>query len=208
MRRLWSRLFPESRGPRTPRRTTPELSRLEDRCLLLAVPTANAVPELLFPPDGRLVPVTVTGTVIQLKVPQNLPRPRVNPIARFFVIDEYRRTEPGGFIHLVPKSKNAWKYSFTVDLPASRSNSDTSGRHYSITVVSEDQDGANGQTIDVLVPHDKSQLDPKLYHHDFNPPKPKLKPKAKAAAHPQPPKASTSTGGLGNIFSKNGLLKF
>lgn len=98
------------------RRSHLEVTALEDRNLLfITTLTAVAHPLLLVPPNGRYVPVTVSGTITQSILDQLPGRPTVAPppaklaainaanakqptpkAAIFQVTDQYRRDEPRG----------------------------------------------------------------------------------------------------------------
>lgn len=149
---LWRRIRSGVRpgapdGPRRERRHRPEVDALEGRALAyissdLAV-VAN--PNVLFPPNDRYEPVTISGHVISTR-----PGP---PRTTFFVTDEYRRDEPFGPVHLHQISSNTYVYSFTIHLQAKNSTHVPDGRAYNITVGASDQDDALGKTISVVVPH-------------------------------------------------------
>jgi hypothetical protein len=113
----------QERGRTRARRRNLEFTTLEDRRLLtVGTVTAVVTPSILVPPDGRFVPVTVTGSIFQVvdfvfPGPQKTPPPpaelakidagnATRPFpgkALFQVTDQYRRDEPRGHIpiHLV-----------------------------------------------------------------------------------------------------------
>jgi hypothetical protein len=108
--------------------------------------TASANPSVLWPPDGKMVPVTVSGTIIDVLS-------GIDPAsAGFSVVDDYGLIQPSG-----PVTVNAdGTYSFTVLLEARRRGDDRAGRHYAITVQANDLAGNVGSaTVVVTVPHDR-----------------------------------------------------
>lgn len=108
----------------------------------------SARPALLSPPNGKLVPVTVSGTMSDAGA-------GVDPnSASYRVQDEYGRVQPSGAITLGAGGG----YSFTVMLEASRRGDDRDGRHYSVTVSVKDNAGntsSNQRTVSV--PHDRGR---------------------------------------------------
>ena len=102
----------------------------------------------LWPANGRMVPVTVSGSIAD-----NLSG--VNPnTATFAVVDEYGRVQPSGPI--------TWgaggSYTFTVSLEASLNAGDKHGRHYTITISASDQAGNRDSAATVVtVPYDPGQ---------------------------------------------------
>ena len=108
--------------------------------------TASADPSSLWPPNGRLVPVTLTGTIVDTGS-------GVDPAsATFTVKDEYGLAQPSGPLQL----NTDGSYRVQVPLTASRQGSDADGRTYTITVSAKDKAGNLGsaQTF-VRVPHDR-----------------------------------------------------
>ena len=108
--------------------------------------TLSTTPTLLWPPNGRLVPVTMSGTITDtgsgIKARS----------AVYSVSDEYGEVRPTGVISVGPSGH----YSFTVLLQASRRGSDRDGRRYRLTVRAEDNAGnAASTTAAVTVPHDR-----------------------------------------------------
>ena len=111
-----------------------------------AAPVATAVPSTttLWPPNGRLVPVTITGRI-------NEEHSGVASAA-YRVTDEYGETQPAGAIAVATDGR----YTFTVMLPASRRDDDRNGRRYDIVVAVSD--GARNEsrvTAAVAVLHDQ-----------------------------------------------------
>ena len=132
-------------------KTTPQVSPLEDRVLLsgtggrgpLAV-SAVARPNVLWPPNHKLVPVVVTG-----HVSDNLSR--IEHVVTYQVVDEYREVQPGGSAVVNARGN----YRFVVDLQSSRLGQDKNGRQYVVLVTARDVAGNYARASSgVLVPHD------------------------------------------------------
>lgn len=101
-------------------------------------------PTILWPPNGRMVPVTVFGIIADVGSGVN------TSAASYMVKDEYGEIQPRGTIRL----GSGGRYSFVVYLRASRRGSDLNGRHYRITVRAKDNAGNVGsKTAVVTVPH-------------------------------------------------------
>lgn len=109
--------------------------------------TILATPATLWPPNGKMVSVTVSG-----KVTDDAGGTGVDPsTAVYQVTDEYGQVQPSGSVTL----KSDGSYSFRVQLQASRNGNDLDGRHYIITVGAQDNAGNPGSTAtSVIVPHD------------------------------------------------------
>jgi len=108
--------------------------------------TVSASPTTLWPPNGKMVPVTVTGKIIDTDSGVN-----ANTTA-YSVIDEYGQVQPSGRIVLGPGGT----YSFTIFLQASRAGTDKDGRQYTVTVSAKDNAGNVGSaSTGVTVPHDQ-----------------------------------------------------
>ncbi len=110
------------------------------------VVNVSASPSSLWPVNGKMVPVTVSGTITDSLS-------GVNPgTAAFAVVDEYGSIQPTG-----PVSLGAGEsYSFTILLQASRNGNDRNGRQYTITVSATDYAGNLGSAAaTVTVPHDQ-----------------------------------------------------
>ena len=105
--------------------------------------TLSADPTMLWPPNGKMVPVTVSGAITDTCSVVNA--------AEYSVVDEYGEIQPSGPVTLGAGGS----YSFAVLLQASRSGSDKDGRTYTITVSAKDDAGhlGSGSTV-VTVPHD------------------------------------------------------
>jgi len=107
--------------------------------------TLSPSPKRLWPPNGALVPVRVSGTITDTGSGVDARS------AVFSVRDEYGEVQPSGIITLGSNGT----YSFLVSLRASRRGSDRDGRHYTVTVRARDNAGNAGSTsIVVIVPHD------------------------------------------------------
>lgn len=106
----------------------------------------SASPSSLWPPNGKMVPVTVSGSITDTFS-------GVDPnSAAFAVVDEYGTVQPNGRVSVGPGGS----YSFTVMLQASRSGNDLDGRQYQVTVSAKDLAGNVGSaTTTVTVPHDQ-----------------------------------------------------
>jgi glycosidase len=114
----------------------------------LTPPVVNvaASPSSIWPPNGTMVPVTVSGTITD-------GLSGVNPsTAAFAVIDEYGTVQPNGPVTL----GTGGSYSFSVRLQASRKDTDLNGRQYTITVSASDYAGNTGSAATIVtVPHDQ-----------------------------------------------------
>jgi hypothetical protein len=110
--------------------------------------TITATPATLWPPNGRRVPVTIAGTITDAGSGVNA------STATYAVTDEYRSIQPSGPITLGMNGS----YAFTVQLQASRNDTDTDGRQYIITVSAQDNAGNTGSAATgVTVPHNLRQ---------------------------------------------------
>jgi galactose oxidase-like protein len=108
--------------------------------------TASANPATLWPPNGKLVNVTISGTMAD-----NLSGVNASTAA-FAVQDSYGLVQPSGPVSVGPNGA----YSFTVLLEARRNGQDQAGRLYTIAVSAQDNAGnANSATTTVTVPHDQ-----------------------------------------------------
>ena len=106
----------------------------------------SVAPKFLWPPNGKMTPVTVSGTITDTESGVNLTS------AAYAVQDEYGQVQPHGPITLGPGGT----YSFTVLLQASRLGTDWNGRSYTIIVGAKDNAGNSGfKTSMVTVPHDQ-----------------------------------------------------
>ena len=108
----------------------------------------SATPTILWPPNGRLAPVTLSGTITDAGSGVNA------HTAEYAVQDEYGEVQPFGKIALGP----AGNYSLTILLRAGRRGNDLNGRQYTIRVSAKDNAGNRGvRWTRVRVPHDQSR---------------------------------------------------
>jgi hypothetical protein len=108
--------------------------------------TITATPDTLWPPNGKLVPVTIAGTIMAAGSGVST--------ATYAVTDEYERVQPKGSVFL----KSDGSYAFTIQLQASRNGNDKDGRQYIITISAQDKAGNTGSAATgVIVPHDQGQ---------------------------------------------------
>jgi hypothetical protein len=108
--------------------------------------TVSASPSSLWPPNGKMVSVTVSGAITD-----NLSG--IDPSTpAFAVVDSYGVVQPSGAVTL----GSGGSYSFTVSLQASRRGTDMGGRTYMIVVSAKDLAGNLGSASTVVsVPHDQ-----------------------------------------------------
>jgi uncharacterized membrane protein len=101
--------------------------------------TVSASPAILSPPNGRLVTVTVSGTITDGSGGSGV------QASTYQIVDEYGQIQPSGS---VPPSSDG-RYAFTVELQASRRGNDQNGRQYRIAVSATDNAGnpAGASTI-------------------------------------------------------------
>jgi hypothetical protein len=111
--------------------------------------SVSATPHPLWPPNGRMVPVTISGTMTDAESGVNA------STTTYVVIDEYGLIQPSGQITTLDASG---RYSFRIQLQASRNATDANGRQYTITVRAQDNEGNQGSAAtSVIVPHDQGQ---------------------------------------------------
>jgi hypothetical protein len=106
----------------------------------------SATPETLWPPNGKLVPVTIGATITDAGsgVDQST--------VTCEVADEYDGVQSCGEVTVGLEGS----YTFTIALEAARRGNDADGRHYTITISAQDNAGNEGiETTSVLVPHDQ-----------------------------------------------------
>ncbi|HXI20641.1 MAG TPA: hypothetical protein VNH46_06125, partial [Gemmatimonadales bacterium] len=100
----------------------------------------------LWPPNGKPVAVTVSGTATDAL--SGLATPGIS----YQVIDEYGTDQPSGEAVVDP----AGHFTFTVDLISARSGTDRDGRTYRVEVTATDNADNSGVTdATVVVPHDQ-----------------------------------------------------
>jgi hypothetical protein len=113
-------------------------------CTTAPVITFSTTPTSLWPPNGKMVPVTISGTVTDTGCTVKT--------AAYVVTDEYGEVQPSGPVTLGPGGA----YSFTVLLQASRLGTDLDGRLYTITVSASNNGRKTGSRAgSVIVPHDQ-----------------------------------------------------
>jgi hypothetical protein len=99
--------------------------------------TVLATPATLQPPNGDMVPVTVTGTITD---DEPLGTGLNSSSASYTVIDSYGQVQPHGNIALGPDGG----YTFTTQLQASRIGNDKDDRRYTVLVNALDNAGNKG----------------------------------------------------------------
>jgi hypothetical protein len=111
--------------------------------------TAAANTTSLWPPNGKLVPVTITG-----RVTDSLSGVDPSKVS-FAVTDSFNQVQPSGPITL---NKDG-TFSFTVLLDAKGKGQDKDGRTYTLVISAKDQAG-NLRTTSIIIvaPHDHSQI--------------------------------------------------
>jgi len=115
-------------------------------CTTPPVVRLSVVPKSLWPPNGRMVPVTISGTITDAGAGCAV------KTATYVVKDEYGEVQPGGPVTLGVGGT----YSFTVLLQASRLGTDLDGRLYTLTVTARNTaNKTKSQSATVIVPHDQ-----------------------------------------------------
>jgi hypothetical protein len=113
-------------------------------CATPPVVTLSITPTSLWPPNGKVVPVTMSGTITDTGC--------TIETAAYAVTDEYGKVQPSGPVTLGPGGA----YSLNVLLQASRLGNDLDGRLYTVTVSATNNGGNTGsQSGTVVVPHDQ-----------------------------------------------------
>jgi hypothetical protein len=113
-------------------------------CTTPPVVTLSNTPAVLWPPNGKMMPVIVSGTITDTGCTVTS--------AAYAVTDKYGQVQPSGAVTLGAGGA----YSFTVLLQASRLGTDLDGRLYTITVSASNNAGKTGsQNGTVIVPHDQ-----------------------------------------------------
>jgi hypothetical protein len=108
----------------------------------------SATPETLWPPNGKLVPVTIVTTVTDAGSGVDPGTPT------YTVEDEYGSVQPTGSLTLGADGR----YTATIPLQASRRGNDKDGRQYTITVSAHDLAGNEGSAAtSVIVPHNQGR---------------------------------------------------
>jgi len=107
--------------------------------------TVSATPSFLWPPNGKMVPVTLSGRITDTTG-------CTVKSAAYTVADEYGEVQPSGVVTLGPGGA----YSFTILLQASRLGADLDGRLYTVTVSASNKAGKTGSQVGtIMVPHDQ-----------------------------------------------------
>ena len=104
--------------------------------------TISAQPSVLWPPNGKMMPVTVSGRITDMGSGVN------TTTAEYAVTDEYRQIQPNGHLTL----DSSGNYTFTILFRASLKKNDTNGHRYTIRVSATDQAGnraANSAVVKV-----------------------------------------------------------
>lgn len=113
-------------------------------CMTAPVITVAATPAALWPPNGKITPVTVSGTITDTGC--------TIASATYAVTDDYGQLQPSGPVMVGAGGT----YSFTVLLQASRLGRDSNGRLYTVGVSATNNAGKTGsQVAVVIVPHDQ-----------------------------------------------------
>jgi hypothetical protein len=113
-------------------------------CTAPPVVTISVAPTSLWPPNGKMAPVTISGTITDTGCSVTN--------AAYVVTDEYGEVQPMGAVTL----GGGGVYSFTILLQASRHGTDLYGRLYTITVSASNDPGKTGSsTATVIVPHNR-----------------------------------------------------
>jgi hypothetical protein len=147
---------------RRSRRAEVEVAPLESRALLSNMSTSPSTsaavspititetvsPQTLWPPNGRFVPVHVSGTVTDSDT-----RATLDPSITYTVFD----SETGTQIRMGTATLDSQDdYSFHVSVQARRSGHDFNGRQYTISVMATDSDkNTASDSAVVTVPHDQ-----------------------------------------------------
>jgi probable HAF family extracellular repeat protein len=111
-------------------------------------PTISTIanPRTLWPPNNKMIPVAISGTITDAGSAVN------TSTAAYAVIDEYGLIQPAGKVAL----RLDGSYFFTIQLQASRNEKDNDGRKYSILISAQDNAGNRGSRVTVVtVPHDQ-----------------------------------------------------
>jgi hypothetical protein len=116
-------------------------------CTVPPVVTLAVAPRSLWPPNGQMVPVAVSGTV-------TAGGGCAVETTSYVVQDEYGRVQPTGRVAV----HTTGKFNFTLWLQASRLGADIDGRAYVLTVSAMNEAGTKGSASKaVTVRHDKSR---------------------------------------------------
>ena len=120
-------------------------------CTTAPTITLSTTPASLWPPNGKMVPVKISGTVTDTGSGCSI------KAAAYTVKDEYSEVQPTGPVRFGVGGT----YSFTVWLQASRLGTDLDGRRYTVTVSVSNNAGKTGsQAATVIVPHERGSMKP------------------------------------------------
>ena len=110
--------------------------------------TCGANPASIWPPNGKSVPVSISGTMSDAGS-------GLNPgTAHYSVWDEYGQVQPNGDVTVNANGT----YSVGLSLISARNGNDSDGRQYAVSIAVKDKDGNLGSCVaSVQVPHDKGQ---------------------------------------------------
>jgi hypothetical protein len=142
-----TRVTSDASRSRRVHRAVVEVAPLESRALLSTLTITESVsPQILWPPNGRFVPVTVSGTITDTGA-------TVNSV-------QYNVQDSEGINNIgnTPVTLSNGHYSFVVDLQARRSGQDKAGRMYTIDILASDTGTPPTSATDsevVIVPHDR-----------------------------------------------------
>ena len=115
-------------------------------CMSPPVVTLAVSPSSLWPANGKLVPVTISGTITAVGSECTL------ETTSYAVTDEYGKVQPTGPVTM----GSGGAYSLTVWLRASRLGTDLDGRRYTVSVSASNNAGKTGSRAGtVVVPHDQ-----------------------------------------------------
>ena len=115
-------------------------------CTAPPLVTLAATPSFLWPPNGKMLPVTISGTITDTGTGCTVTS------AAYAVTDEYGLVQPSGSIIVGADGG----YSLIVPLQASRLGPDLDGRLYTVSVSATNNAGKTGlQAYTVIVPHDQ-----------------------------------------------------
>lgn len=117
-------------------------------CMAPPEVTLSATPMSLWPPNGKILPVTLSGTIRDTEPACTM------KTATYAVRDEYGEVQPSGPLTL----DAGGAYSFTVWLPATRLGTDLDGRFYTIALTASNNAGkTESKVATVVVPHDQGR---------------------------------------------------
>jgi len=114
-------------------------------CSLQPVITASANTSLIWPPNHKMVPLTISGTISQ--------EPGCSLVGAFYRLNDEYGVNQAGSLTVGP---NGGDYSVTVYVEAWRLGTDMDGRAYTFTVDASNQAGpGTSNAVVATVPHDQ-----------------------------------------------------